>query len=123
MRKIIEFAIGSRGPTVCWLVFLLCMSSKAGEISGKIEISRALTKRRVTVPSYQARGPAVSSKPSGATISNESQRVAIYLAPANAVSIQQEVPQRLELAQSSQRFSSELVIVPTGSTISFPNHD
>jgi plastocyanin len=128
MSTIFQCAGGRSGPVAgILLVGLLGLAAplRSGEISGKVEISRALTKRRVMVPGYSIRGPVMPAKPKPAVdiTQNELQRVAIYLEPAIATGMPSSTPQHLEIGQRSQRFSSELLIIPTGSTISFPNYD
>jgi len=92
--------------------------AQAGEIQGRIEIIRGLTKKRVSLPSYQFRGASMSTKqPSGAV--DELSHVAVYLegrlSPGRATTA--------ELKQRSRRFEPNILVVPAGSTVSFPNGD
>ena len=92
----------------------------AGEIQGRISITRTLTKKRVNSPVYQLRGislPAVKEEPQ--TI-DELSRTVVYLEGPLASTA---APAEVTLTQKNQRFDPELLIVPVGSTVSFPNAD
>jgi len=51
----------------------------AGEVHGRVLISRNITKKRVTAPNNQLRGPAVAVPPNDDTLAAEYKRLAIYL--------------------------------------------
>lgn len=102
------------GPALAGEVF-------AGEIRGRILITRSLTKKRVTVPVYQLRGIALPAQREGKQPIDEMSRTAIYLEGGrNAPTTP---PVALTLTQENKRFEPELMIVPVGSTVSFPNGD
>ncbi|MBI2818604.1 MAG: hypothetical protein HYX73_01370 [Acidobacteria bacterium] len=106
------------GWTAFWSA-LLC-PAWAGEIRGQIVISRLLTKPRVSIPNYRIRGPATSSPASDMSIAGEYERTAIYL-ETDAAAL--PAPVTASLSQRNQRFDPRLVIIPVGSTVSFPNAD
>lgn len=105
--------------------FLLGSAAAAQDISGTIVIKKKLTRRSVTAPvSVYQRGTAVklAEDPEQDPIAYERSRVVIYLegaipqaktAPSNAAEIQ----------QIDRHFLPDLVVVPAGSTVSFPNMD
>ncbi|MCC6340698.1 MAG: hypothetical protein IT166_00780 [Bryobacterales bacterium] len=104
--------------------FLLwaCVSTLlAAEIEGTVVIQRKLTRRRVTAPlsAYQ-RGVAVELK--GDAPSNdlafERQRVVIYLEGRRPPE-----PVTVTMDQKNRRFVPDTLVVPAGSTVSFPNLD
>jgi len=93
----------------------------AADVQGTIVIKRKLTKRRVTAPaSAYERGVTVELGAARETdfLSFERSRVAIYLEgqfqtqPATAV-----------LEQKNRQFVTDTLVVPAGSTVSFPNRD
>ncbi len=94
---------------------------EAAEISGTVKVTRRLTKRRVAaVASGYHRGAAVApaAPDDGDFTARELDRVAVYVegaGPAGAAA--------LELPQQNRRFATEVVVVPAGSTVSFPNLD
>ena len=93
----------------------------ASEIEGTVIITRKLTKRRVTAPvsSYQ-RGVTVDlpAAESSDALAFERSRVVVYIEgdfpskPENAV-----------LEQKNRQFVTDTLVVPVGSTVSFPNRD
>lgn len=96
--------------------------ARAGDVTGKIIIQKKLTRRNVTVsaPAYQ-RGAAVDlaqQKPDDPLVFERS-HVVIYIegtAPAAE-------PITAEIAQEGRQFKPDLVVVPVGSAVSFPNMD
>jgi plastocyanin len=90
-------------------------------ISGQLVITRTLTKQRVVLPAYQDRGVAlhkheeVSAKPV-----NEWERVVVYLEGDRAP---RATPVTATMTQHGEHFDPEILIVPAGSTVSFPNAD
>jgi plastocyanin len=93
---------------------------------GRVVITKALTKERVALPIYQLRGmsagPQESENPGydDAPSFNELSRVVIYLQGAG---LEHGVPVRATLSQEGLRFHPEIVVLPAGSTVSFPNED
>jgi plastocyanin len=101
----------------------------AAEISGSVVIEHRLTRRNVTAsaPAYQ-RGVAVPLDPKPASKSNddplafERSHVVVYIdyvGGAGLVSRQTTA----EIQQQDREFSPDMVVVPVGSTVSFPNLD
>ncbi|MBI1955158.1 MAG: hypothetical protein HYS38_02080 [Acidobacteria bacterium] len=108
---------------VIWILYATASpaTSLAGEIQGRVSIIQGLTKERVVLPTYQVRGMSVPAKQEEKTSIDEISRVAVYLdveatAPAPEAG-------KVTLAQRNQRFEPELLIVPVGTTVSFPNSD
>lgn len=111
---------------VGWLAISAAATPGAGEgeIRGHLVITRVLTRQRVVLPTYQVRGvtPHNHSEATGngGIVINEWSRVAVYLEtdkPRNAT------PVTATVSQNGERFDPELVIVPVGSSVSFPNFD
>jgi plastocyanin len=94
-------------------------------VSGTIVIKKTLTKRNVTpsVSVYQ-RGEGVKLGKNAAEdpLAYERTHVVVYIegpGPSGA----QPSPSTAQIAQIDRRFTPDLVIVPVGSTVSFPNMD
>lgn len=109
------------GAIITGLVTLAGPGSGA-DVRGTITIQRKLTPRNVTPAAglYQ-RGSAVALQ----TDSNENaldyerSHVVVYLdGPATAAA-----PITAEMEQQNRRFSPDLVVIPAGSSVSFPNFD
>lgn len=108
--------------------FLVAQGAQAGAIDGRVIITRALTKRRVSLPVYSLRG--VSTGPpdsqeaaqesSETPGSSELSRVVIYL---EGPGLPKSSPVTAVLAQKDRRFDPSFVVIPVGSTVSFPNDD
>ncbi len=116
------------------LALLLCGLSTAGtleavaaggSVTGHVVITKTMTKKRVTLPAYDMRGVQVET-PSPAKSSNsnlavdELARVVVYL---ESPGLKSGEPTTATLTQKNRRFDPEIVVVPTGSTVSFPNDD
>ena len=113
------------------LVFAVCGAATAAiaqtgraEITGHVVIAKVLTKKRVTMPSYQLRGAAVdplkTETPDVDPVVDELSRVVIYL---EAPGLDPGAPISATLTQKNRRFEPEFVVIPVGSTVSFPNAD
>jgi plastocyanin len=119
-------------PLVLLSIFAVCEAATAAisqssqaEIKGRVVVSKTLTKKRVTMPSYQLRGVAVDalnaeSSHNAAPIVDELSRVVIYL---EAPGLDRGTPITATLTQRNRRFDPEFVVIPVGSTVSFPNAD
>ena len=92
-----------------------------GAVSGHVHITRRLTKQRAAASSTYHRGAAVPPKEAEADfVQAELARTAVYVetrAPLPARPVTVEVQQR------NRAFVPETVIVPAGSSVSFPNLD
>jgi plastocyanin len=103
------------------LMLLALTAVQAADIQGTVIIKRVLTKKKVTptTTSYD-RGVAVElgSDPQTDPLATERARVVIYLEgelPSKSISV--------TLEQKNRRFVPETIVVPAGSTVSFPNRD
>jgi len=107
---------------VSWLLgtCLWTSASLAADITGRVVITRSLTKERVTLPSYQLRTTALPSQQQKSATVDEFSRLAIYL---EGPQLKGGTPVRVELDQKNARFEPEILVIPVGSTVSFPNSD
>ncbi len=110
--------------TVLWSVLSIATGLHAQAISGTILIKKKLTKPSVTasVSVYQ-RGTAVRLGKDAEMdpIAYERSRVVIYLeGPASALP---DAPATQQIQQLDRRFMPDMVVVPVGSTVTFPNMD
>ena len=103
------------------LAIVVLSTAQAADIEGSVVITRKLTKRKVTAPasSYE-RGMAVELAPGADEdpLVFERERVVIYLEGQLSSS-----PITATLEQKNRRFIPETLVVPVGSTVSFPNLD
>lgn len=104
-------------------VFGVCASAQ--DITGTILIKRKLTKPSVTAAiSVYQRGTAVklSKDAEDDPIAYERSRVVLYLEGAGAAVGDAKSP-AAQVQQLDRRFMPDLVVVPVGSTVAFPNMD
>jgi len=101
-------------------------SLHAETIEGTIVIRKQLTKRRVTaaVPLYE-RGPGVGLKADSEEdpLAAERARVAIWLEGSGLKASGDGLETSARIEQKDRRFVPEIVIIPTGAKVSFPNLD
>jgi plastocyanin len=104
----------------------LAASAQAQNITGTILIEKKLTKRRVTpsVSIYQ-RGTAVELGKDAEEdpLEFERSRVVIYLEGPSPASIDSASAGPFKIQQLNRRFTPDMLVVPVGSTVSFPNMD
>lgn len=107
-------------------VVTFAATAGAQDITGTILIKKKLTKRSVTAPvSVYQRGTVVNLGKDAEEdpLSFERSRVVIYLeGPALSSSIATK-PAAVTMEQVNRRFSPDLLVIPTGTTVSFPNMD
>jgi plastocyanin len=114
--------------SLCILAAIAMCAAGAGaqDITGTILIKKKLTKRSVTAPvSIYQRGTVVGlGKDDGQDpLSFERSRVVIYLEGPAPTGTGPSKPAALPMQQLNRRFSPDLVVVPVGSGVSFPNMD
>lgn len=113
-----KLLLQSAGLALCFIAF--GSMSAAAELSGQIVITKKLTKKQVTLPSYQLRGVSTALPPVDSATINEYGDMVVFLEGALPDT---EKPVQTELIQRNQRFEPQLLVVPVGSTVSFPNAD
>lgn len=94
-------------------------------VMGHVVVTKALSKKRVALPSYEVRGMATGPKTSGKSSNSapeidEMSRVIVYL---EGPGLDPGPPANVTLSQKNQHFDPEILAVPVGSTVSFPNAD
>ncbi len=105
----------------------LAIGARAETISGTILIKKKLTRRNVTaeVSVYQRGTEAQLGKdPEQDPLAYERAHVVVYLeGPGPSDSAARAATAPAQIAQLGRRFSPDLVVIPVGSTVSFPNMD
>lgn len=96
------------------------LSAQIADVSGHIRVTSTLTKRRISVPQVYDRTAAIETSPEApADAAAELRRVVVYLdtpiLPAKAA--------QAVMDQRQRRFEPEVIAVPVGSTVTFPNSD
>lgn len=95
-------------------------AADGGEIRGRVVVTQSLTKGRVEVPLSALRESAHASHLESSPAVNEFGRMAVYLQGAG---LGAGAPARAVLKQQNRRFDPDFLVLPVGSTVSFPNRD
>src|SRR5579864_6392516 len=118
----------SRRALIATIVFpltLACVVSGA-DVRGTITVERKLTPRNITpVAGLYQRGSAVALEPDSnqSALDYERSHVVVYLERDQRETSVTAPPITAEMEQQNRRFSPDLVVVPAGSAVSFPNFD
>lgn len=110
------------GLMIGWIAIsaIVPASAAAETIEGQLAITRTLTKQRVVLPEYQVRGVTPHHSTVSARTISEWDRVVVYLEGNKPP---QASPITAAIIQKDERFEPETLVVPVGSTVSFPNSD
>jgi|SRR5579859_4522750 len=101
-------------------LFWLVMTAVAGDVTGHAIVTKRLTKKTLSPIVYNLRGTAAPAAPHDNEPLNEFERMVVILEggklppPPGVAAV---------LNQQGSRFDPELIVVPTGSTVQFPNQD
>jgi plastocyanin len=105
--------------TIASLVFL-ALNAVAGDVTGHALVTKRLTKKALSPIVYNLRGTAAPAGPRDAEPVNEFGRMVIILEGGKPAP---KPPVNAVLNQQGSHFDPELIVVPTGSTVQFPNLD
>jgi hypothetical protein len=107
---------------VCPIASLLfwAMNAVAGDISGHAFVTKRLTKKILSPIVYNLRGTASPAAPIDMAPVNEFDRMVVIIEGGK---LPPRPPITVVLNQQGARFDPEMVVVPTGSTVQFPNLD
>ena len=111
----------TRGMPVWALVVLVSLLSPcyAGDVAVEVVITKRLTKRALTPPVYNLRGAVPQAIPEAESI-DEFDKTIVMLEGGKTPPL---APQAVTIEQRGGRFEPGLVVVPVGSSVSFPNFD
>ncbi len=101
-------------------VLLLALKAVAGDVSGHALVTKRLTKKVLSPIVYNLRGTAAPAAAPDSAAVNEYDRMVVILEGGK---LPARPPISVVLNQQGARFDPELVVVPTGSTVQFPNLD
>ena len=93
---------------------------QGSELAGKITLDRKMVRKSLAPAVYDLRGMAVADRPAYSPGQGTFGRVAVWLEGGDSNVLG---PVAATMNQKGRHFETELLIVPTGSTISFPNLD
>jgi plastocyanin len=94
--------------------------ARAGDVSGQVIITKRLTKRTLAPVVYNLRGAAPSASAADVTSVNEFERTVVMIERGK---LPAPAPSTAVIEQRNSRFEPDLVVIPVGSTVQFPNFD
>ncbi len=109
--------------TCAYLIGLCCICSSylpASEVYGRITLQKSANKKTLAPMVYDLRGPAMSEHQPDGESTNQFGRVAVWLESSRPEQISQVTK---TMAQKNRHFEPELLIIPAGSDVQFPNAD
>jgi len=98
----------------------LVIPALAGDITGEVIITKHLGRKTVLPGVYNLRGTAPPVAEVEKDAVNEFERTVVLLEGGKADSAP---PQTVQIEQHNSRFEPDLVVIPVGSTVQFPNGD
>jgi plastocyanin len=101
-------------------LFVLTLNASAGDVVGHALVTKRLTKKALSPIVYNLRGTAAPAAALETEPVNEFDRMVMILEGGAA---SPRPPATVVLNQQGSRFDPEMIIVPTGSTVQFPNLD
>jgi plastocyanin len=105
-------------------LLLLTLPGLAADVHGHAVITRRLSKRALSPIVYNLRGTATPVAPQDSEPVNEFDRMVVILEPSKeAQQVPSKPPVTTMLNQQGARFEPDLIVVPVGSTVEFPNSD
>jgi plastocyanin len=107
-------------------LFLLAIQALAGDVHGHALITKRLSKKSLSPIVYNLRGTASPIAPRDSEPVNEFDRMVVILEQrkdAGKDRTSPKPPVTEVLNQQGARFQSEVIVVPTGSVVEFPNSD
>jgi plastocyanin len=99
---------------------LLALNALAGDVTGHAFVTKRLTKKALSPIVYNLRGTAAPATARDTAPVNEFDRMVVIL---DGGKLPPQAPVSVALNQQGSRFDPELIVVPTGSTVQFPNLD
>lgn len=92
----------------------------AGQVTAHILVTKRLTRKAVAPIVYNLRGTALPEPAAASAPASELDSVILWLEGGSATPSQ---PVSLSIEQRASRFQPDLVVIPVGSTVQFPNAD
>ncbi len=106
---------------VLWMVCAGGLVATAHDLEGRIRITKVLTKKKVALPQTYDRTVSIANREDLSNAGNaaELSRVVVFIeGPGPATK-----PVVATIDQKKRHFEPEVVVVPAGSTVQFPNSD
>ena len=102
------------------VLLTLVLPAMAGDVVGHAVVKKRLTKKAISPIVYNLRGTATPTRPADTEPVNEFDRMVLILEGGSSASLP---PVTVVLDQRDSHFDPDLIIIPVGSTVQFPNMD
>jgi plastocyanin len=103
---------------------LLALQASGGDVHGRALITRRLTKKALSPIVYNLRGTAMPVAPREPDTVNEFDRMVVILeAEKEGPRFSPKPPVTATIDQKGARFEPDMLVVPVGSSVEFPNSD
>jgi plastocyanin len=99
---------------------MVVQGAVAGDLNGHLVITKQLTRKTVSPAVYNLRGTAPPFAPSATDPVNEFERTVVML---EAKGLPLPEPKTVVMEQRNGRFDPDLLVIPIGSKVEFPNAD
>jgi plastocyanin len=108
--------------SLIWVTSLavLVFPASAGDVQGRAIITKRLTKKALSPVVYNLRGAVPGTSAATRAEPSEFDRLVVILDGGAAHA---KPPETVVINQRNMRFEPDLVVIPTGSTVHFPNAD
>ncbi len=100
-------------------LLLLALHALAGDVHGRALVTKRLSKKALSPIVYNLRGTAAPIAARDTEPVNEFDRMVVILEPERRPNLAPKPPVTETLNQQGARFEPDLIVVPTGSTVSF----
>jgi plastocyanin len=110
----------SRLPAIAVVLCLCAFSTLAANIAGIVTVDPKLAPKPALPAVYDLRGVSIPEAPKQSLSSAGIGRVAVWL---EAAGLTAAAPLSATMEQRERRFEPDMVIVPVGSKVTFPNQD
>ena len=107
-------------PGLAMIISLSTGDLCAGDVAGRAVVTKRLTKKALIPTTYNLRGTPTPVAGTDTESVNEFERMVVMLQGQTKTP---KAPETLVLEQRNGRFDPDLVVVPVGSTVQFPNAD
>ena len=110
-----------RCQAVCAVTMLFALSTLSGaSLTGRVRVTKGLTRKKVSLTQVYERAAALPApNPESGSLGEELSRVVVYLEG----NLPSPTPARAQMNQTKRRFEPEVLAIPAGSTVAFPNSD
>ncbi|MEP7362231.1 MAG: carboxypeptidase regulatory-like domain-containing protein [Acidobacteriota bacterium] len=112
--------MGRTKAIAVWVILIALPALHGAEVTGRVRVTKSLTRKKVSLNQVYERSAALPA-PSAetGTLAEELARVVVFLEG----NLPEPTPANAQINQEKRRFQPEVLAIPAGSTVHFPNSD